>query len=76
MRVLDATLSDLQKSEVQAMTHQQRYEAIADGRLTLGQMAQWSRLHEGDVPLINNELDYIARYTPEVCEADQTEARP
>jgi hypothetical protein len=75
-RALDTTLTDQQQRELWAMTAQERVDAMNQGRLSLGQLTVWSRRHEAEVPLIGNELAYIARYTPEVCEADQTEARP
>jgi hypothetical protein len=75
-RALDINLTPEQKAEVQAMTPAERLDAMLEGRLTLGQETFWSRSHEAQVPLVGNELAYIARFDPEYCEADETEARP
>lgn len=73
---LDTTLTDQQHRELWAMTRQERVDAMNQGRLTLGQLTAWSRRHETEVPLIANELAYIARYDPDYCEADDPEVRP
>jgi hypothetical protein len=74
-RALDVDLTPEQKAEVLAMTPVERVDAMLEGQLTLGQEAFWSRAHEAQVPLIGNELAYIARFDPEYCEASDKQAR-
>jgi hypothetical protein len=74
-RALDVNLTDEQKDELLAMTPAERVDAMLAGRLTLGQQAFWSRRREAEVPMIGNELAYIARYDPEYCEAGEKQAR-
>jgi hypothetical protein len=75
-RALDINLTPEQKAEVLAMTPAERVDAMLEGRLTLGQETFWSRTHQAQVPLIGNELAYIARYDPEYCETGEKQARP
>jgi hypothetical protein len=75
-RALDVNLTPEQKAELLDMTPALRVDAMLAGRLTLGQEAFWSRTHQAQVPLIGNELTYIARFDPEYCETDEKQVRP
>ena len=38
------------------------------GELTLEQCAAWAARYPEQVPLLNGEFEYLARFTPEACE--------
>jgi hypothetical protein len=42
------------------LTPEQRREALAEGNLSISDLAAWSALWPEDVPLINGELPWIA----------------
>jgi hypothetical protein len=50
------------------MTPAQRIAAMRRGELTLEQCAAWAARFPDQVPLLNGEFEFIAIYTPEVCE--------
>jgi hypothetical protein len=50
------------------MTPNERVVAMRRGELTLEQCAAWAARYPEQVPLLNGEFEYLARYTPEVCE--------
>jgi hypothetical protein len=50
------------------MTPAQRIAAMRRGELTLEQCAAWAARHPKQVPLLNGEFEYLAVFTPEVCE--------
>ena len=50
------------------MSVEQRIAAMRRGELTLEQLAAWSARHPDQVPKVNNEFEWIAIKTPEVCE--------
>lgn len=50
------------------MTVPQRIAAMRRGELTLEQCAAWAARHPEQVPLLNGEFEYIAMFTPEVCD--------
>jgi hypothetical protein len=50
------------------MTPAQRVAAMRRGELTLEQCSAWAARHPTQVPLLNGEFEYLAVFTPEVCE--------
>jgi hypothetical protein len=50
------------------MSADQRIAAMRRGELTLEQLAAWSARHPDQVPKLNDEFEWIAIKTPEVCE--------
>jgi hypothetical protein len=50
------------------MTPTERVVAMRRDELTLEQCAAWAARYPEQVPLLNGEFEYLARYTPEVCE--------
>ena len=75
MRALDVNLTETQKAQVRAMTRRpaalcgggrRQAHPGADGPGSVACMRT-------QMPRIGNELAYIARYTPEVAEADEHE---
>jgi cytidylate kinase len=50
------------------MTPAQRVAAMRRSELTLEQCAAWAARHPTQVPLLNGEFEYLAMFTPEVCE--------
>jgi len=50
------------------MTVAQRVAAMRRGELTLEQCSAWAARHPEQVPLLNGEFEYLAMFTPEVCE--------
>ncbi len=63
LRVREARLRGLWQ-----MTVAQRIAAMRRGELTLEQCAAWAARHPEQVPLLNGEFEYIAMFTPEVCD--------
>ena len=57
------------------MTAQERIAAMRAGDLTLNQLCEWARRRPHEVPLINNEFEFIAFKTPEVAEAGERKRR-
>jgi len=66
-----------------AMSPDERVAAMRAERLTLHQLSTWSAQHPDQVPRIltgsgnlmsGGEYEWIARYTPEIAEADETPA--
>jgi hypothetical protein len=47
------------------MTPAQRAAAMRRGELTLEQCSAWAARYPEQVPLLNGEFEYIARWTPE-----------
>ena len=50
------------------MTPNERIAAMRRGDLTMEQCCAWAARYPQQVPLINGEFEFIAAYTPEVCE--------
>jgi len=50
------------------MTAAQRIAAMRRGELTLEQCSAWAARHPEQVPLLNDEFEYIAVFTPEAIE--------
>lgn len=50
------------------MTPTERVAAMRRGDLTMEQCCAWASRHPKQVPLLNGEWEFIAAYTPEVCE--------
>jgi hypothetical protein len=50
------------------MTAAQRIAAMRRGELTLEQCSAWAARHPEQVPLLNDEFEYIAVFTPEASE--------
>jgi hypothetical protein len=45
-----------------------RLAAYRQGEFDLDTCCQWAAAYWHEVPLLNGELEFIARLTPEVCE--------
>jgi len=67
-----------------AMSPDERVAAMRAERLTLHQLSAWSARHPDQVPRIltgsgnlmsGGEFEWIARYTPEIAEANDTPRR-
>lgn len=58
-----------QLAELWAMTAAERVAAMWEGRLTNFQLGKWSGRHPDEVPRLGREFAWIARWTPEWCEA-------
>lgn len=70
---IDQTLKGLKArdgrlQELWEMTPVQRVTAMRRGTLTLEQCAAWAARYPDQVPLLNGEFEYLARFTPEACE--------
>ena len=50
------------------MTPDQRIVAMRNGDLTMEQCCAWAARYPQQVPLIHDEFEFIAAYTPEVRE--------
>ncbi len=50
------------------MTPNERIAAMRRGELTMEQCCAWAGRYPQQVPLINGEFEFLAAYTPEVCE--------
>jgi len=50
------------------MSVEQRIAAMRRGELTHEQLAAWSARHPEQVPLLNDEWEWIATKMPEACE--------
>lgn len=50
------------------MTPAQRVAAMRRGELSLEQCSAWAARYPEEVPLINGEFEFLAAFTPEVCE--------
>ena len=50
------------------MTPAERIAAMRRGDLSMEQCCAWAARHPHQLPLINGEFEFIAAYTPEVCE--------
>jgi hypothetical protein len=50
------------------MTVRERVVAMRNGELSLELCAAWAERYPEQVPLINGEFEYLAAFTPEVCE--------
>jgi hypothetical protein len=50
------------------MSVEQRIAAMRRGELTLEQLAAWSARHPDQVPKLNDEFEWLAIKTPEICE--------
>ena len=71
-RLTDQTLKKLQmrRARLEAlwiMTPTQRVAAMRRGELSLT-CAAWAARYPEQVPQINGEYEYLAAFTPEVCE--------
>ncbi len=52
------------------MTAQQRVAAMRRGGLTWDQLCEWASKARHEVPLLNDEFEFIAVLTPEVADAE------
>ena len=50
------------------MTPNERIAAMRRGDLSMEQCCAWAARYPRQVPLINDEFEFIAAYMPEVCE--------
>lgn len=50
------------------MTAAQRIAAMRRGELTLEQCSAWAARYPEQVPMLNDEFEYVVVLTPEVCE--------
>jgi hypothetical protein len=50
------------------MTPNERIAAMRRGDLSMEQCCAWAARYPHQVPLINDEFEFIAAYMPEVCE--------
>lgn len=50
------------------MTPNKRIAAMRRGDLSMEQCCAWAARYPRQVPLINDEFEFIAAYMPEVCE--------
>ena len=50
------------------MTVPERIAAMRRGELSMEQCCAWAARHPDQVPLLNGEFEFLAAYTPEVCE--------
>ncbi len=51
-----------------AMTVYERVVAMRNGTLSFAQCMEWARRAPGQIPLLEDEWEFIARDTPEVAE--------
>lgn len=49
-------------------TPNERIAAMRRGDLSMEQCCAWAARYPQRVPLVNGEFEFIAAYTPEVCE--------
>jgi hypothetical protein len=49
------------------MTPNERIAAMRRGDLSMEQCCAWAARYPRQVPLINDELEFIAAYMPEIC---------
>jgi hypothetical protein len=64
----DLSARDARLRALWQMTPAQRVAAMRRGELSLAQCAAWAARHPAQVPLLNGEFEYLAAFTPEVCE--------
>lgn len=50
------------------MTPNERIAAMRRGHLSMEQCCAWAARYPRQVPLINDEFEFIAAYMPEICE--------
>jgi hypothetical protein len=50
------------------MTPNERIAAMRRGDLSMEQCCAWAARYPRQVPLINDEFEFIAAYMPEICE--------
>ncbi|MGO9972324.1 MAG: hypothetical protein ACLP01_05850 [Solirubrobacteraceae bacterium] len=50
------------------LTPAERIAAMRRGELTMEQCCAWAARYPHQVPLIDDEFEFIAAYMPEVCE--------
>jgi hypothetical protein len=60
---------DEQLRRLWAMSPSERVAAMRRGDLNMRQCCAWSARHPDQVPLLNNEFEFLAAYTPEAAEA-------
>ena len=71
--LIDHTLESLRARDrrlraLWQMTVAQRVAAMRRGELTLEQCSAWAARYPEQVPLLNDEFEYLALLTPEACE--------
>ena len=71
--LIDQILRDLRARNARLralwqMTPSQRVAAMRRGELDASQCAAWAARHPEQVPLLDGEFEYLAAFTPEVCE--------
>jgi len=60
-----------QKARLWAMTRDERVRAMRAGRLSLQLCLHWASRRPYEVPLLNDEFEFIAVHTPESADADE-----
>ena len=58
-----------QKRRLWALTRAERVEAMRAGRLSLRLCLHWASLAPHEVPILNDEFEFIAHLTPEAADA-------
>jgi hypothetical protein len=58
------------KRRLWQLTRDERVQAMRSGRMPLWLCLHWASRAPDEVPLIGNEWEFIAIFTPEVAEAD------
>ena len=58
-----------QKRRLWALTRAERIEAMRAGRLSLRLCLHWASLAPHEVPILNDEFEFIAHLTPEAADA-------
>ena len=60
------------KRRLWAITREERVQAMRAGRMSLRLCLHWASRAPHEVPLLENEWEFIAISTPEIAEADDT----
>jgi hypothetical protein len=71
--LLNQILTDLRSRDARLavlwrMTSMERLAAMRRGELSLEQCSAWAACYPEQMPLLNGEFEYLAAFTPEVCE--------
>lgn len=66
--MLDLRARKVRLSALWRMTATERVAAMRRGALSLEQCAAWAARCPEEVPRVNGEYEYLAVFTPEVCE--------
>lgn len=57
--------------ELWRMSPEERVAAMRRGELARWQLYEWAARRPREVPLLNDEFEFIALYTPEVADRDE-----